>query len=282
MIPPRLRVLLALLPLVGMGWLCLALMDLRGGGKLREYVFYGYWYGTLFGHTSVAAAWAALGPSPWYVRLPLAVTWLAGLLVAVAITLARHGGSYGETIALFAALLLGQWLLMQVPLWALAWTYRLEMQHRNDMVPADQRSGRLALQFGIRQLMTLVLVVAIVLGILRAVTLWAVDYGDRGGGDLISFIYLAVAACIMSLPLMMAALLPRRAVAATLGVLVLSALATVWELPLLRLFPIAAGTDPWHFVFMNGFLVVWVLALIGAVRLNGYGLAGRHDRPVTE
>jgi hypothetical protein len=276
MIPPRLRVLLVLVPLIGIGCLCLALADPGGGGKL-PYLFIGQWFGTLFGHTSVAAAWAALGPAPWYVRVPLAGTWLAALIMAMAISDAWRGGTYGDTvIAHFAALLLGQWLLMQVPLWALAWTCRLELRHRNDIVPSDQLNGRAKLQFGIRQLMALILVVAIVLGIMRTVLLWALVYGD-----LFTYIFLAVAACVLSLPLIMAALLLRRAVAATIAVVVLIALATAWELSALHLFRNTPGTDAWHFVFINSFMVFWILTLISAIRLNGYGLVARHVRSAT-
>ena len=278
MVPPRLRVLLVLVPLLAIGWLCLALIDPDGRGKLQEYIVLGHLFGSLFGQTSVAAAWAAFGPLPWYVRLPLAVTWLGALVLAVAISIAWHGGP-AQILALLFVLLLGQWLLMQVPLWALAWTYGLELVHRDDIGQSGQPRGRATLQFGIRQLMTLTLVVAIVLGILRGVIVWAVDY--LGGGDAIIFIFLAVAACVMSLPLVMAALLPRRAVVATLAVLVLLALATAWELPLLRLLPKAAGPDQWIFFFVNGFTAVWIVALIGALRLNGYGLVGRLGRPVT-
>src|SRR5688500_6078532 len=149
MIPPRVRILLTLVPLLGIGWLCLAGIDPDGKNRLHEYIGLGHLLGTLFGQTSVLAAWSAFGPLPWYVRLPLAVVWLVLLLVAVVINMTLHGGPEEILLLLFACLV-GQWLVMQVPLWALALSYGLALRHRSEIDPATENNGPGKLQFGIR------------------------------------------------------------------------------------------------------------------------------------
>ena len=117
-------------------------------------------------------------------------------------------------------------------------------------------------------------IVAVVLAALRALVLMIVARLDeRGMGEGIIFIFLAVAAVVMTLPLVIAALLPRLALPATAGILVLIGLATYWELPLLNLLPKAAGPDTWHFIFINACMSAWILAIVGVMRLGGYGLA---------
>jgi hypothetical protein len=130
------------------------------------------------------------------------------------------------------------------------------------------------LQFGIRQLFVLTAIVAVVLGALRALVLLIIArIGDKGMGEAAIFIFLAVAAVVMTLPLVMAALLPRLAVLATLAVLVLIGVATYWELPLLSLLPKTAGPDMWHFIFINTITSAWIVVIVGALRVGGYGLA---------
>jgi hypothetical protein len=61
--------------------------------------------------------------------------------------------------------LLGEWMVLQIPLWALAIGYGIRLRHRDDVEQRDSNSSR---QFGIRQLMILTASVAIVLGVGRA------------------------------------------------------------------------------------------------------------------
>jgi hypothetical protein len=96
-------------------------------------------------------------------------------------------------------------------------------------------------------------------------------------GDTPIFIFLAVAAVAMTLPLLMAALLPRHAIPATLAVLLVIAAVTAGEYPLQRVLTGGGGGGPdvWHFVWINAFQAWWVLAIAIAVRMCGYCLAPR-------
>src|SRR4029453_6695232 len=97
--------------------------------------------------------------------------------------------------------------------------YRVQLAHHSDeAVYSDLDRKPRQLQFGTGQLMMLTLVVAVVLGILRWLVLALVArLGDRGMGEAPIFIFLAAAAVIMSVPLVMALLLPRYWVPATMG-----------------------------------------------------------------
>ena len=96
---------------------------------------------------------------------------------------------------------------------------------------------------------------------------------DRNVGEASIFIFLAVAAVVMTVPLVMALLLPRWWIASTVGVLALIAIATMWEFPLLSLLPRTAGPDTWHFAFINGVTAGWIVLVVGALRLCGFRLA---------
>jgi hypothetical protein len=133
--------------------------------------------------------------------------------------------------------------------------------------------GRSENQFGIRQLMIITATVAIVLGVSRAVVLAiAPTFDGRVGGEAAIFIFLAAAGILMTLPLIVATLLPRLALPASLVILLLIGLGTAWELPLMRAFQTAPGPDTWHFVWINAVQAAWILAVAGVVRLGGHRL----------
>ena len=77
----------------------------------------------------------------------------------------------------------------------------------------------------------------------------------------------------MSLPLLLAALLPRWAWLATGIVLTLIAIGTWYELPLvMQVYSRGGGPNIWHLTFINAFQAAWVLAVVGLLRLCGYGI----------
>lgn len=273
--PPRIVPVLVL-PILALSWIVLALFDPDGPGRAGEHVGLGYLFGTMFGQTTLAGAWAAFGPFRWYWRLLLAPVWLLVLWVCVAINIGLHGGP-GDPwfLLLISGCLIGQWILVLLPFAGLALGYRVQLMHRSDDAAGiDQGNKPRQLQFGIRQLMVLTGIVAVVLGVLRALVLALVArLSDRGMGEAPIFIFLAAAAVIMTVPLVMALLLSRWWIPATVAVLALTALATSWELPLLSLLPRTAGPDTMHFVFINAFTAGWIVLILGIMRLRGYGLA---------
>src|SRR5687768_3622032 len=128
MIPTRLQGPIGAISLLAVGCIFLVAFDPDGNSRVSEYLGLGYLFGTLFGQTTLAAALAAFGPLPWYVRLPLAVVWVSVLWLGVAGSIGVHGGPE-EILPVLAACLLGQWLLVQAPLWGLGLFYGLRLQH---------------------------------------------------------------------------------------------------------------------------------------------------------
>jgi hypothetical protein len=281
---PRFVPVLIIGPILALSWFVLALFDPDRPGKAWEYVGLGYLFGTIFGQTTLAGAWVAFGPFRWHWRLLLAPVWLVLLWACVAFSIGLHGGP-GDPLflLLLAGCLAGQWILVVLPFAGLALSYGVQLVHHSDGAPGihqgidqsiDQGSNPRQLQFGIRQLLILTTIVAVVLAALRALVLaFVARLSDRGMGEAPIFIFLAVAAVIMTVPLVMALLLPRWWIPATAAVLCLIGLASFWELPLLSLLPKVSGPDSGHFLFINAFTAAWIVAILGTMRFLGYGLA---------
>jgi hypothetical protein len=265
---PSLRAALIVGSVVAVNWLILAAIE-PDGGSGKEYVALGNLIGSMFAQATLAGAWSAWGPGWLIVRLPLSFGWLVSLSLALMINIGLHGGP-PDAVFVLSACMISQWLLVQIPLWLIALGFGIRLRY------APQWPGEW--QFGIRQLMILTAIVAVVLGVARTVFLQlAARFGERNAEPAI-FIFLATAGVLMILPLLVAALLPRAALPASLVVLLLIALATSQEIPLLnKLLNENAGGGPnfYHFAWINGFQAFWVLAIVGAVRWCGYGLAPR-------
>jgi hypothetical protein len=249
--------------LIAVGYLLLLVSNT--GGFFPGHVRLGFLLGTCFGHTTLAAAWTALGPSPLIWRGPLSLLWVTLLVVAIVTTL---GGPTFDVATVLGGCLLGQWILVQIPLWGLVWGYGLRLRYRDEAHQTPDPRDR---QFGVRQLMIVTAIVGVLLGVGRlAVTNLAAQFGAGLGVEMPAFIFLAVAAIVMTLPLLLAVLLPRLAVLATPVILILIVLATFWELALLRTIHGGPGPDERHLIWINAFTVAWILTITVVVRLSGY------------
>lgn len=269
MIPRRSRLALWGLLLIALG--CLLIIFVRPGRPVTEYVAIGVLFGTLFGQTTLAAAWTAWGPWALVYRAPLSLVWVGLLTLSLAVQASLNYGPPAEAILFFGGCLLGQWLALQGPLWGLAILCGLRLRRPEDeQHPPDPRER----QFGIRQLMIFTAIVGVLLGLGRIVV---GQLGPRimpdNSRDMAVIVFLAAAAVAVTLPLLLAALLPRLAVPAVLLVLILIGLATAWELPLLDVFDRHSGPETMHFVWINAITSGWILIFAIAVRLNGYRLA---------
>jgi hypothetical protein len=268
---PRSRyfVLLPISVLLVFGWLLLALSWPNPFVDERiVHLLIGALLGTLFGRTTVVAAWTALGPGPVLLRIPLGLLWIATDIVTVTLRLRAdvYPPDAGFTLVL-GACLFSQWLGVQVPLWILAIAYRLRLRRPNESFAGGLQEDR---QFGIRQLIIATTIVAAMLGIGRLVV--QNTSGPSTDREWVILAFLGVAAVVASLPLVLAALLPRFALPAVLGVLMLIALATLWELPLLQQFPGGSGPELMDLVWINVFTSAWILAFAVAIRWSGYSL----------
>jgi len=232
----------------------------------------GVLFGTLFGQTTLAAAWTALGPLPFVWRLPLSLAWLAVLVAAFAFNVTRHGPGPDMPIfvLIMAACVLGQWLLVQIPLWVLAVGSGWQLRDRESGGATPVERLR---QFGIRQLMILTAIVGVLFGAGRAAVLRFMD-SDLSMTPVVPFVFLAVAAVVTTLPLVIAALLPRGAIVATAIIAVLVAIATTTEAPLLLSIDRRSGPRDLTMVFacINAATGAWICGVIFGLRACGYGL----------
>ena len=266
MITRRYMVFLWLAPLLGMSWLTICILDPDPGRGVSETLGIGYFFGSMFAHTTLAAAWNAFGPGPLVWRLPLSQVWVAMLALGVGINVGLNGGPE-EAVLIVGGCFFLQWLLLQFPFWGLALGYGLRLQYIDDE-GANPREH----QFQIRQLLIVTTIVAIVFGIGRAI-IAATGEHINFRGEAPIFIFLAVAAIVLTLPLLLAVLMRSYWIPAVVVALVLIGLATAWEVPLLRLVHSGAGPKVQDFIAINGFTAAVMLAALTVVRLNGYSLA---------
>lgn len=250
--------------------LLLAAMNFSVSGVVRESIVMGLIFGSLFGHTSVAAGWAALGPGRLTWRVPLSLLWLALPIGALAINPRIHGGS-GNFVVVMIALVLGQWLLSQLPLWALVIRQGIRLRYKDE---TDQLVDVRERQFGLRQLILMTALIGVILGIGRLAAPLIVHRFEIPKNDLFIVAFLIVAQVILSLPLLLAALLQKRSLLAVQLALLLIALATVWEHQLLQLLVGPSPSVVNHlFIAINSGTALISLVLLTTVRLNGYRLA---------
>ena len=264
MISPTKQLYCWLAPVIILGTAALVVAEPLSTTGQHNYIWIGYILGTMFGHATLASAWSALGPSSLIMRMPLSLVWLSAVYVAL---MANEALNSDSGLFLTAPLsLLGQWLLVQVPIWVLVWRYGVQLRHRTEV--ATSAVSRTA-QFGIRQLMIFTAIVGVALGIGRLVVPPLIVFLNLHQGAL--FPFLTVAAVVMLLPLVLAVLLEPYAISASLVAIVLIAGVTGLERPLLK----AVGLPPLDFmtiVWTNAFSVFWVLMIGGLTRFLGYRL----------
>jgi len=271
MVPRHFRLFLWMAPLFAVNWLLLVFLHPDPGqGRVLELATLGLWFGTMFAHTTLVAAWSAFGPIPLVWRLPLSLIWLVLLALAIGINMSTNGGSK-EAAIMFGALMLGQWFLLQIPLWGMAIGYGIRLQHRDDQ---ERISDPRQQQFGIRQLLTITTLMGVIFGLGRLLVSSYLGRFNVDGEEYGILAFLGVAAVIVTLPLLLAALLRRHAIPAAVLAAALIILVTYSELPLLQeLFPgPGGGPGSRDFIAINAGASVILLFLLMIVRFNGYSL----------
>ncbi|UUO05337.1 hypothetical protein M4951_18385 [Blastopirellula sp. J2-11] len=226
----------------------------------------GYFLGSLSAQVTLAAAWAALGPTSPARRMILSIGWVLSLWGAVGITMSINSGPNEiMEMVVVGVLLLVQWLLVQLPLWGLALGLNVQLRHRDD-THHDARA--VELRFSLRHLFIIMSIAGLFLGIGRLVVP-LIDLSGRR--EIPIFVFLAVAGVVMTFPLLVATLMQRMALPCALLSLMFVGGATVAELPLYQQL---GGSRPaaGAFIAINTFTAIVVLSFAAAVRLNGFSL----------
>jgi hypothetical protein len=273
-LPPQTGALVIVIVFVVLGWAVIVSVE-PGGPHPLNAILAGLLMGTMFGQVSLSAAWCALGPFRLVHRLPLAGAWLAMIVIAFGCNQAFGAAAELIVLLVFGGGMLLQWLLVQGPLWLLAAIYGLHVVHRDD---AALKTDRRHQQFGIRQLMILTALVAVVLGIGR----WTLggmstdEFRDDWQDGVLILSFLGICNSLIAFPLVAAALLPRWTVPAVVAALALVAVATALEVPLLEM--ISKGGESWILWLMNGVQAAWILGVLLLLRLGRYRLSSRSRR----
>jgi hypothetical protein len=265
---------------VTLGWLFICLVQPADRRGVFGTIAVGSVVGTIFGHASLAGRWCALGPLALAHRLPLSGAWLAALLISLGCNIAGSPSPEGlEVLLIYGAVLVGQWLLVQAPMWFFVRRYGLRIAHQDDL-PSD--IDERVHQFGIRQVMILTALVGIVLGLGRLL-LGGLNasgsFGDWRG--ILLFAFLAFANAVTALPIVALTMLRRSVLAAIGGALALIALMTVLELPVVAML----GPGPMNareysiFTLISSFECVWIVAVLLILRGGGYRLTSRVGAP---
>jgi hypothetical protein len=162
-----------------------------------------------------------------------------------------------------------------MPLWCFVLVSGWQLRERETNVAGSPMPASVH-QFGIRQLMMLTAVVAVLLGVGRAAVPILAPHVDLQSPDTVIIAFLGAAAVVTTLPLAVAALLPRGALLASLIVLTLIGVATLGETPLLQaVHKVRSGREIFlMLVAINAFSAAWIWLVIAALRLSGYELTG--------
>ena len=259
--------------LLVVSWLMLAVLSPNHFGGPVEYIVIGLLLGTMFGQTTLAATWTALGPFHLVWRLPLSLAWLATMGAAFGFNVVFSGPPDTGFAVVLTLALFGQWVFVQLPLWGLRLWYGVELGHWADP-PRESPATR---QFGIRQLMVLTAIVAVLLGIGRLVVMEVAANKELFGNvtDILIIAFLAVASVITTLPLVLGLLIPRWSILATAFAIGFLSAFTWVEMDLLRvLTAFAPGGGPHfgHILSINVFQAGWIILVLGIERIFGYAL----------
>lgn len=201
-------------------------------------------------------------------RVPLSIVWVVSLPAAIAITITVNGGP-NDAVFTLGACLVGQWILLLFPFAGIASAFGLRLQRTAEV--EDGADGQ-PFRFGIRDLLIVIAVCSVLLGLGRIIL---PIVSMRGGNELYIFVFLAVAAVVMTFPLLLAALLRRKALLGVLMSLILIAVATALELPIMEMLGGMRGPTRNDFIAINVASAALILMVAGVVRLNGYCLFAR-------
>ena len=193
MIPRKYLIFVWLTPMVVANWIGMTFVDPTGPSLL----LLAFFFGSLFAHASLAAAWFILGPLRFAYRAPLSLIWLLLLVVVISIHTAR-GMSHAE--APYNVCLVANWTVALTVLMVARLLYGFSLRHGDDY--GSQEASRF--QFGISQLLMATCLVAVVLGVGRAVVTPLTEY--FGADVLIFFLVIGTSGASVALPIILSAL----------------------------------------------------------------------------
>lgn len=279
--------LMALVALALLAMVAIQIRYLMRWGGWAQCVAFGSLSGTFVGLIALAAAYSIIGRGSLRSRLALSVLLCVAAVGAVpvhfligevfVIPYRRVDTSkLVSTAGLFSLFGIGQWLLVGGLLWIVIRMRSLRLSHVSEIPPDTGASDQ---QFGVRDVLLLTAVIGALLAAIRWLPVAKTALGEGAlGGGFAYFAYLALCNVFILLPLLVAPLLRRYALVATLVALVFVAVVTIGQnsaLEWIAKVPSSMQLLIWHRIAWatNYVQALWVLLALGIVRAGGYRLA---------
>lgn len=231
-----------------------------------EYAIIGFVFGSIFGHATGVSMWASLSQHSLLLRGIVALFYLSGLWLAFVAMLLRQGEFNFEFVSSFGVCFGLQALLIST----FGLIARLSIGLR--LVPLDELAVSPAkFQFSITHVLILTLAIAGLMAGGRSIVgvFGDVDWSYR---DLNVFLFLAMAAILVTLPLALACLLPRMF---WLGLMVASAgsgVVVAVEHSTFESLISFGRPDFYHMLSINLFSLLFVFIFAMILRFAGFRL----------
>lgn len=239
----------------------------RPPNNIWHYTIIGILFGGIFGNTTAASIWSSLGEGRHLVRSVLAILWMIALIVGLALMVFRGNGPNRGVVVDVSTCIVVQSCLIQIPMWLLrVWCGIRLVKPTGESTTAPER-----MQFGIVHMMIVTAIVAVLLGVGQGMVRLIGVTRLGGNGEWGIFLYLAIAAVLVTLPIVVATLIERRQLLAILAAVVFVGLATASEYPLMVAMGLQrSGPDFFHILGIN--VVSSLVVLLHGLALRWGGL----------
>lgn len=230
----------------------------------------GLMFGTLYAHLGIAALLCCWGSGTIRERMIASVSLFALSLVSI-LAHTTYRDFFENSLGIILSCL-AQYLLLAGFYGGFRYLYGLRLQHHTSPARTFGPSDR---QFGIKQLLLLMVGVSLLLAAGRAViALRVLESIVRADGEAPTFFYLSVAATVMTALLSVAFLLKRSLAWIAIPLVLLFMVGvTLLELRMMNALSIQRGPDEWHFFWINLCMGVWTVAYLIMFRITGFQLA---------
>ena len=249
--------------LLVINWISMVVMDPDPPGS--SVLTIGYFLGSLHAHASLAGVLAALGPGKLHSRLAISFVWLIALPFAPAISFGLYGGP-GDAAFEIGVGLFGQWVLVLLLLAPIVWRTDMSVARPVGITGLPRTTTN---QFGILDVMILMSVAAVLLTIGRTVLPWLSQFGH----ELAAFLFLAVAAVILTLPVALTCLMKRFAIVGIALSVLQIVVGTYYELTIMHDVAGVSGPNIYHLIGINTVAGALILLTMLLVRAQGYRLS---------
>ena len=245
----------------------------------------GLMFGTFFGLAALAAAWTAYGAYSPLVRIAHSLILCALAVLALVANGAVRGTATNELASMAVAMsiaVVSQYGLSTALLWPIVSIRTARLRHLRSL--STEEIGANA-QFGIRDLLVAIAVAAVLLATIRWIVSqpWPTTPQRSIRRELLVLGFVAACNTLVTLPLLVAPLFRRFALAATavsqaFAIFVTACEASAWLSATGHTHPYYEHRFSYGFAAINAVQSLWILAVLCTLRAAGWRLVGRADK----